>query len=215
MANACKIPTEADELWIIAVNNAPTAIPIKGFSKLETILTNSGELRNGTIAPDIISIPINKIPSPAAIVPIASNRLLLKNAINATPINAITGANAVISNAINCPVIVVPMFAPIITQTAFSSFINPALTNPTVITVVADEDWMSAVINAPTPTPKKRFVINFSRIVFILLPAASSNPLDIIVIPYKNKAKPPSNANILDNSISFLPMIYNKRLTFH
>ena len=101
LARACKIPTDAEELCIIAVNTAPTKIPIKGFSKVLTILTNSGELLSGDIAVDIISIPINKIPSPAIIVPNASNFLLLKKTIKATPANAITGANAVISIAIN------------------------------------------------------------------------------------------------------------------
>ena len=37
-------------------------------------------------------------------------------------------------------VIVVPMFAPIITPTACESVNRPAFTKPTVITVVADED---------------------------------------------------------------------------
>ncbi len=201
LARACKIPTDAEELCIIAVNTAPTKIPIKGFSKVLTILTNSGELLSGDIAVDIISIPINKIPSPAIIVPNASNFLLLKKTIKATPANAITGANAVISIAINWPVIVVPILAPIITQTAFSNLINPALTKPTVITVVADDDWITAVIIAPTPTPKKRLVVSFSKILFILFPAANSKPFDIIVIPYKNNAKPP---NIVNKSVSFI-----------
>ena len=92
------------------------------------------------MAEDIISIPIKRIPNPPIIVPIASNFLLLKNAIKATPIKAITGAKAVMSIAINCPVMVVPILAPMITQTAFSNFISPEFTKPTTITVVADED---------------------------------------------------------------------------
>ena len=207
IAKACKIPTEAEELWIIAVNPAPTKIPINGFSNVVTRLTNSGELLSGTIALDIISIPIKRIPSPAIIPPIASSFLLLKKAIKATPTNAITGAKAVISIAINWPVIVVPILAPIITQTAFSNFINPALTNPTVMTVVADDDWITAVITAPTPTPRKRFVVSFSKIVFILFPAANSRPFDIIVIPYKNSAKPPNIAKKSVSSILF-PLLH-------
>ena len=124
----------------MAVKTAPTKIPINGFSKVLTILIKSGELLSGTIALDIISIPMNKIPNPPIIVPKASIFLLLKNTIIAIPTKAIIGANAVISIAINCPVIVVPILAPIITQTAFVKFINPALTNPTTITVVAEDD---------------------------------------------------------------------------
>ena len=115
--------------------------------------------------------------------PKASNFLILKKTIIATPIKAIKGAIAVISIAINWPVMVVPILAPIITHTALVKDINPELTKPTTITVVADEDWIIAVTKAPTKTPKIRFDVNFSRIVFILFPAASSNPLDIIFIP--------------------------------
>ena len=73
--------------------------------------------------------------------------------------------------------------APIITQTALVKDINPELTNPTTMTVVAEEDWITAVTKAPTKTPKIRLEVNFSKIDFILFPAASSNPLDIIFIP--------------------------------
>ena len=125
---------------MMAVKTAPTKIPINGFWKFATIFANSGELLNGAIAPDIISIPINKIPKPAIISPIASSFLLLKKAINTTPIKAIIGAKAVISKAISCPVIVVPILAPMMTHTAFFNCISPALTKPTIITVVADED---------------------------------------------------------------------------
>ena len=53
----------------------------------------------------------------------------------------------------------------------------------TPMTVVAEEDWITAVTKAPTKTPKIRLEVNFSKIDFILFPAASSNPLDIIFIP--------------------------------
>ena len=168
---------------MIAVKTAPTRIPINGFWKFATRLANSGESRKGIIAVDIISIPINKIPKPAMISPKASSFLLLKNAIKTTPTKAIIGANAVISKAISCPVMVVPILAPIITHTAFFNCINPAFTNPTAITVVAEDDCIIAVVKAPTIVPKKRFVVNFSKIDFILFPAASSKPFDIIVIP--------------------------------
>ena len=38
------------------------------------------------------------------------------------------------------PVMVVPMFAPIMTPTDWASDIKPALTKPTTMTVVAEED---------------------------------------------------------------------------
>ena len=50
-----------------------------------------------------------------------------------------TKIGAILSNlkATNCAVTVVPIFAPIIIPAACAKFINPALTNPTTITVVA------------------------------------------------------------------------------
>ena len=49
---------------------------------------------------------------------------------------------------------VVPMFAPMITHTAWRSVIMPEFTKPTTITVVAEEDCITAVMTAPTSTPK-------------------------------------------------------------
>ena len=78
---------------------------------------------------------------------------------------------------------VVPMLAPMMIQTACRSVIMPELTKPTTMTVVAEEDWMTAVMPAPTATPRKRFAVNFSRICFMRLPAAASSPVLIICIP--------------------------------
>ncbi len=50
-------------------------------------------------------------------------------------------------------VIVVPMLAPIITPTAWCSVMIPEFTKPTTITVVAEEDWITAVTPAPRRTP--------------------------------------------------------------
>ena len=58
-----------------------------------------------------------------------------------------------------CPVTVVPMFAPKMTPIACWSEISPALTKPTVITLVADELWMSAVTPSPAKIAKKRFFV--------------------------------------------------------
>ena len=50
-------------------------------------------------------------------------------------------------------VIVVPIFAPIITPIAWRRVRSPAFTKLTVITVVALEDWMTAVTPSPVATP--------------------------------------------------------------
>ena len=51
-----------------------------------------------------------------------------------------------------CAVIVVPMFAPMITPIAWVKLIRPAEMKPTSRTVVTDEDWMIAVTDAPEST---------------------------------------------------------------
>ena len=48
-------------------------------------------------------------------------------------------------------VTVVPILAPIITLMDSASVSNPAFTKLTTITVVAEEDWIRAVIKLPLP----------------------------------------------------------------
>jgi len=50
-------------------------------------------------------------------------------------------------------VTVVPMFAPIIIGTAFLMFSVPAAISPTMVDVVKDEDWTTAVERSPTANP--------------------------------------------------------------
>ena len=54
---------------------------------------------------------------------------------------------------------VVPILAPILTLMAWPSDSNIALTNETVMTVVADEDWTATVISMPVKTPAKRLLV--------------------------------------------------------
>jgi len=54
---------------------------------------------------------------------------------------------------------VVPMLAPIMTEMACASVRSPALTNETVITVVAVEDCTEAVTSIPGSIPVKRLVV--------------------------------------------------------
>ena len=185
------MPIEAAEDWITAVNSAPAITPNSGFLKLVISWINSGSSRRGSIASLIIPIPIKITPTPATMPPMCCNFLFFTKTTSTTPINAISGAKAPTSNAISCPVMVVPILAPIMIHTAWLSDIRPEFTKPTVITVVAEDDWISAVMPAPTRIPIKRLVVSFSRICFILFPAAASRLLLIICIPYRNSARPP------------------------
>ena len=62
--NACKIPTDADDDWIIAVNIAPASIPTRGFENVEIICVNVCESLSPLMLSLISDIPINKMPSP-------------------------------------------------------------------------------------------------------------------------------------------------------
>ena len=90
---------------------------------------------------------------------------------NREPIIIAKGIISFTLKAIICAVIVVPMFAPIITPTACDRFIIPAFTRPTTITVVAPLLLIIAVIIAPIITPRILFVVSISRSLFILFPA--------------------------------------------
>ena len=126
---------------------------------------------------------MNRIPNPAKISPIELIFLPFMNVTNTTPKMATSGAIFEASKAISCPVIVVPILAPIMIHTAWFKVISCEFTNPTTITVVAEELCITAVIAAPTIIPRKRLLVNFSRMAFIRSPAAPSNPMLIICIP--------------------------------
>ena len=54
---------------------------------------------------------------------------------------------------------VVPILAPMMTEMACTRVSNPALTNDTVITVVAVDDCTATVVNIPVSTPDTRLVV--------------------------------------------------------
>ncbi len=127
----------------------------------------------------------------------------LKNIYKTAPMPMQGRAAAEILNAIICPVIVVPIFAPKITLNACVKLISPALTNPTTITVVAEELWITAVTIAPTPVPIILFVVSFSRIFFKLSPDDFCSPSDINCIPVRNKPSPPISWKIISVTLIF------------
>ena len=67
----------------------------------------------------------------------------------------------------------------------------PELTNPTTITVVADDDCITAVTPAPNKTAKNLFVVSFSNIISSFPPAILERPFPITLIPYRKSDKPP------------------------
>lgn len=90
-------------------------------------------------------------------------------------------------------VMVVPIFAPIMTLMAFRSFNTRALTKPTTITVVAEEDCIAAVTKAPNATPLKTLLVTFSSVCSNRPPDTFSKLPPKRDIPYRNKANPPNS----------------------
>ena len=80
----------------------------------------------------------------------------------------------------------------------------PELTKPTTITVVADEDWITAVTPAPSNTAFIGLEVSFSNILSSLPPDAFESPSPMISIPYKKSARPPIIVSIPKISIPIL-----------
>ena len=81
--------------------------------------------------------------------------------------------------------------------------ITPALTKPIAITVVAADDWIIAVTEAPMPTPAKRLLLILPSKDFILLPAIFSRLDESIFIPAMKTPLPASRAKIQRNTVIY------------
>ena len=86
-------------------------------------------------------------------------------------------------NAMICAVTVEPMLAPMITPTDWVNVIRPALTKPTTITVVTEDDCMTAVMTAPDNAPVKRFVVSLARTSLSPVPATVLRASAILRMP--------------------------------
>ena len=84
---------------------------------------------------------------------------------------------------INQAVTVVPILAPMMTPIDSVNVSKEALAKLTTMSVVAEEDWIIAVIEKPVRTARKRIDVAFARIERILSPARSSNASLITFIP--------------------------------
>ena len=92
---------------------------------------------------------------------------------------------------INHAVTVVPILALIMTPMDWVRVSRPAFTKLTTMTVVADDDWIRAVIKTPVRTPVTLLVVMAVRILRKLSPANFCRPSLMIFIPYRNKPKEP------------------------
>ena len=88
-------------------------------------------------------------------------------------------------------VTVVPILTPMMTLIDSARVSNPAFTKLTTITVVAEEDWIRAVINTPVKTPVTLLVVIAVKILRSLSPATFCKPSLIIFIPYRKSPNEP------------------------
>ena len=153
----------------------------------------------------------NTSPSPPSIMPKVLT-LSFRHSISMKIPTAASGSrNAANSNALRaaiCAVIVVPMFAPMITAVAMVSDITPALTKPTVITVVADDDCMMVVVTRPIPSPANLLVPEvFPNHPLSLSLASFSIDSERTLKPYSSTPSPPSRPiTATTNSIGVGPL---------
>ena len=59
----------------------------------------------------------------------------------------------------------------------------PELTKPTTITVVAEEDWITAVTMVPSSTARIRRLVSFSSIFSSLPPESMTSPSPMTDMP--------------------------------
>ena len=181
---------------MIAVRTAPAIMPSIGFENIVRIPVNSGTFASGFTAPLMVSIPVIKIAKPIMIVPASFFFSFLENIMKQMPMSARIGEKDVgfkrrtkkfpLSIPVRLKsqdVTVVPMLAPMMMPTAWVSFMMPEFTNPTTMTVVAEDDWMIAVTPAPRRTALIGFDVSFSRILSSLPPESFSRPFPMVSIP--------------------------------
>ena len=169
-----------------------------------SISINAGSDLNGATAALMFCIPTIRIQKPIIISPICFFVGFLQNILNMIPITPITAARTsvdsksthpappLISERHNThPVTDVPIIAPIIIPIACFILIIPALTKPTTITEVADDDWIIAVTPVPSSTPLRGVLLNLYRITSSFPPATFFNPSPISCIPKRKSAIPP------------------------
>ena len=201
IASICKIPTDAELLWMIAVTARPTKIPKSGFCpSTRKDSEKIGASRYGSIEPDMKERPINRSAKPIRTSAPSFFLWLFANIVMNAPIPKRTGAK---NSGFNTSphslidtiqlVTVVPILAPMMMPVACRRLIIPAFTKPTTITVVAELLWMIAVTPAPTSTPSKRFEVRISSTRCKRLPANFCRPSAIDSIPYRNIPSPPMN----------------------
>ena len=77
--SACKIPTEAEEDWIMAVSTAPATTPRMGLVNRVRMFANSGTFLSPETDELIMSIPVIRVAKPRRMRPVSFFLLLPRN----------------------------------------------------------------------------------------------------------------------------------------
>ena len=62
--SACRMPTDAEDDWMIAVTPAPTTTPSTGLEIAANRSANCGRSASGATAPSMTAMPMNRMPKP-------------------------------------------------------------------------------------------------------------------------------------------------------
>ena len=135
-----------------AVRTAPASTPKIGLRKTKNKFWKAGTSAKPLTAEDMVSMPNMRVAKPKRIMPVSFLLPRFEAMYKIMPMSAKTGVkelgfkNFRKKASLSIPprlksqaVTVVPMLAPIMTLIACFKLISPELTNPTTITVVAEE----------------------------------------------------------------------------
>ena len=142
-------------------------MPRAGCEKLVRKEMKPGSSRSLDTDPDMVFMPNISTAKPMRMSPTWCRLRFFATVLSSTPATAVSALrDSVLSSCsagdalpdtpdrqIIHPVMLVPMTAPMITAIAWRSFIMAEFTKPTTITLVADEDWITAVTPVPSKMP--------------------------------------------------------------
>ena len=161
-------------------------------------------------------MPNISVANPSSMAPVSFFLLPLQNMYSIMPTRASTGVNDVGFRSctkkfsLSMPlrlrshaVTVVPTLAPIITLMACFRSISPEFTNPTTITVVAEELCITDVTPRPVRKPVILLVVSLLSKVLRAEPARLSRASPMMFIPKRNRHSPP-----IRESASKISMFY-------
>ena len=195
------MPMEAEEDWITAVTSRPMSRDTAGLEAAEMKWRKASLVFSGSMAELMACIPLISTEKASNMSPTFFCPCFRQKKYKMMPTKAMK-ANTVAeekppspstpARVSTQPVAVVPMLAPMTMPTALLSCMMPELTKPTTITVVAEEDWITAVTSAPSSTPLTGLEVSLPRMVSSLLPATFLRPSPSRVMPNRKKASPPS-----------------------